>query len=73
MSCFVGIILIAGIGINPCNITRMHTMDPTKDGNAFCYIEFNSGNAWSGTDNVMIHLPCEAVIAEINKAKGRKQ
>lgn len=74
MNCFVGLILIAGTYINPCLVTHMVNIDMGEydyrhKGQLECYIEFNSGNAWSGTDNTRVPISCEQVQKAIKEGQ----
>ncbi len=74
MSCFVGLILIAGTYLNPCLVTHMKNTECYQRDDSLtklecCYVEFNSGNAWSGTDNVIVPTSCDKVQDTIKNTK----
>ena len=62
-SCFIGLVTVAGLFINPCNIASMTPYDhDTK-----CYVAYNSGNAWNGQHDLRVPAPCSRVNDAINK------
>ena len=65
-SCFVGLILIAGVSINPCHISSMHDSD--YYGEKQCVIKFNSGDAWSGQHGALVKANCAYVNERIRQA-----
>lgn len=77
--CNLALVLVAGVYLNPCLITHMKDSVCYKQDNPFaeeiecCYVEFNSGNAWSGTDNTTVSTSCKKVQEEFEKQKGGKK
>ncbi len=77
MSCFIGLIMIAGIALNPCQISEMHqkVTEATRRTPVqySCWVGFNSGDAWSGQHGVTLKGKCEDIVEEINKLKETQE
>ena len=63
MNCFIGLVLVAGIYLNPCYIDNMK--DYREFGGSKCSVSLNYRGGW-----VEVPAPCAAVQAAIEQAKA---
>lgn len=73
MNCFIGLVLVAGVYLNPCVIADMTDIPPKyRNDQHQCLVRMNGGDAWNGRYVKYVDAKCSDVQKAIEQKKEKQ-